>query len=251
MDLVVINHQDNVAIMNLNRGVTNPINLDLVKTISKNIQNLKDDNSTKSLILTSNNNKFFSIGFDLPELFELSIEELKTFYTSFNRLCLDLYSFPKPTLAALTGHAIAGGCILALCCDYRYISEGRKLMGLNEIKLGLPVPYPADALLRQLIGSRLAQEVVELGEFYQPEDSLSMGLVNKVFPVDQVLSEAINNAKILGNLPQNAFAQIKQNRTEGVKEQILSRLDEKEDFFLSCWQDDEVRELLREAIKKF
>jgi len=124
-------------------------------------------------------------------------------------------------------------------------------MGLNEIKLGLPVPYPADVILRQLIGPRLAQEVVELGEFYQPKDLLSMGLVNKVLPSEQVLTEAIKNAKTLGNMPQNAFARIKQNRTEGVKEQILSRLDEKENFFLSCWQDDEVRELLREAIKKF
>lgn len=251
MDLVIIKHQDNVAIMNLNRGVTNPINLDLVKAISENIQNLKDDNSTKSLILTSNNNKFFSIGFDLPELYELSIEEVKTFYSAFNRLCLDLYSFPKPTLAALTGHAIAGGCILTLCCDYRHISEGRKLMGLNEIKLGLPVPYPADCILRQLIGPRFAQELMELGEFYQPEESLSMGLVNKVLPPEQILTESIESAKTLGNMPQKAFTRIKQNRTEDVKEQILSRLDEKKGFFLSCWQDDEVRELLKEAIKKF
>lgn len=77
---------------------------------------------------------------------------------------LALYTLPKPVVAAITGHAIAGGCILALCCDYRFISEGRKLMGLNEVKLGVPVPYLADRVLHALVGTRYAREIIESGE---------------------------------------------------------------------------------------
>jgi len=133
------------------------------------IEKIKHDANVKGIVLTSSNEKFFSIGFDIPGLFEFSKEDLSNFYRSFNQLSIALNTLPKPTIAAITGHAIAGGCILALCCDYRFIAEGRKLMGPNEIKLGVPIPYPADCILRSLVGTRNAREITDNGDFYEPE----------------------------------------------------------------------------------
>jgi enoyl-CoA hydratase/carnithine racemase len=164
---------------------------------------------------------------------------------------MDLYTLPKPTIAALTGHAIAGGCVLALCCDYRFIAEGKKLMGLNEIKLGVPVPYPGDRILSQMVGARKAQEIMEGGEFYPPEESYKIGMVDQVSPLEQVLPEAIKQAKLLGAMPNKAYGMIKRNRVEGVESQVQAQLAKKEKFFLECWYSDETRKRLQEAIKKF
>ncbi|MFQ6084117.1 MAG: enoyl-CoA hydratase/isomerase family protein [Candidatus Aminicenantia bacterium] len=251
MELISIEYHDKVAILKLNRGITNALNLQLVNKLAEILQKVKDDSDVHSLVLGSSNEKFFSIGFDIPQLFELTKKDFKVFYQTFNRVCIDLYTFPKPTIAAITGHAIAGGCILALCCDYRFIAEGRKLMGLNEIKLGVPVPYPADCILHQIVGARNAREIMSTGEFYQPEELLQMGMVDQVLPLEQVLEKSIEKAKLLGALPHEAFGMIKRNRVEVVETQVLTHLAEKEQFFIECWYSDETRKRLKEAIKKF
>jgi enoyl-CoA hydratase/carnithine racemase len=251
MDLVKIENQDNVSILKMLNGVTNPINLEFVREISSNLEYLKNDQSVGGIVLCSDNNKFFSIGFDLPNLYKLNEKDIRTFYGSYNRLCLDLYTFPKPTVAALTGHAIAGGCILALACDYRIIASGKKLMGLNEIKLGLPVPYPGDIILKHITGIRFSQMIMEMGDFYGPEELLQMGMVNGIVKQKSVMEKSIEQAKLLGDYPPQAFKMIKRNRVEDVKKQIIEKLDEKEKYFLKSWFTEETRELLKEAAKKF
>ncbi len=251
MKMVRIERHGEVAIVKLDRGVTNTIDLQLVEELSETLQGVTHDPGVHSLVLGSSNERFFSIGFDIPQLFGLARQDFKFFYQTFNRVCMDLYTLPKPTIAAITGHAIAGGCILALCCDYRFIAQGRKLMGLNEIRLGVPVPYLADCVLRHIVGVRYARDIMDIGEFYQPEESLQMGIVDQVLPLEQVLPKSVEKARLLGGLSQEAFAMIKRNRVERVEAQVLTRLEEKERFFVDRWYSDEARERLREAMEKF
>ena len=251
MKMIRIEHHGEVAIAKLDRDVTNTIDLQLVEELSETLQGVTHDPGVHSLVLGSSNERFFSIGFDIPQLFGLARQDFKFFYQTFNRVCMDLYTLPKPTIAAITGHAIAGGCILALCCDYRFIAQGRKLMGLNEIRLGVPVPYLADCVLRHIVGVRYARDIMDIGEFYQPEESLQMGIVDQVLPLEQVLPKSIEKARLLGGSPQEAFAMIKRNRVERVEAQVLTRLEEKERFFVDRWYSDEARERLREAMEKF
>ncbi len=251
MKLIHIEHRDKVAILKLNRGIINALNPPLINELTESLHKVRDNTDVNSLVLSSSNDKFFSIGLDIPQLFELTKEDFKVFYQTFNRVCIDLYTLPKPTIAAITGHATAGGCILALCCDYRFIAEGRKLMGLNEIKLGVPVPYPADCILRQIVGTRYAREITNTGEFFQPETLLQMGMVDQVLPLEQVRPKSIEKAKLLGALPHKAFEMSKRNLVETVEAQILTHLAEKEEFFVECWYSEEGRKRLKEAIKKF
>jgi len=243
--------QDKVAILRLDRGITNSMNLELVRELGESMSKLRIDPGVQALVLTSVNDKFFSIGLDIPGLFSLPREEFAFFYSFFNQMCLELYTFRKPTVAAITGHAIAGGCILALCCDYRYMAAGRKLMGLNEIKLGVPVPFPADCILRNLIGARLARDVMDSGEFYPPEELLRMGMVDRVIPGEQLLSEAIDKAQALTSVSSEAFALIKRNRVDRLEARIRSRLEDRERQFVELWYSEEARQLLKEAISKF
>jgi len=251
MRMVVTSHHNGTTIIKLNRGVTNALDLGLVDELAETIHSVQNDPDSHSMVLASANDKFFSIGFDIPNLYKLHREDFRIFYRRFNQACLDLYTLPKPTVAAITGHAIAGGCILALCCDYRLIAEGRKLMGLNEIKLGVPVPYLGDCILRTLVGVRTAREVMELGEFYTAEMALEMGMVDQVLSLERVLSASIEKACVLGESPLQALAMIKQNRVRPVEERVLACQDEKTEAFLDCWYSGQARDRLREAIEKF
>lgn len=251
MKMIKTEHHEKVLVIKMDRGVTNAINLALIRELTKILDKAKKDSAVHSLVLTSANEKFFSIGFDIPRLYELDKRGFKTFFQAFNKLCLDLYTFPKPIIAALAGHAIAGGCILALCCDYRMISEGKKLMGLNEIKLGVPVPYAADCILRELVGFHYAREILDMGEFYRPEELFEMGMVDELLPLKEVLAKSIEKARTLGSLPQEPFITIKGNRTERVVAQITKHLKKKEEIFLKQWFSEEARQRLKEAMEKF
>lgn len=251
MELISIEQRGQVILARLTRGVTNALSLECVNELAQMLQWVKSDAGVRGLVLASANEKFFSIGFDIPQLYDLGRDDFLRFFLVFNRVCLDLYTLPKPTFAAMTGHAIAGGCILALCCDYRFIAEGRKLMGLNEIKLGAPVPYLADSILRSLIGVRQAREVMDKGEFYPPEACLAMGMVDRILPPDKVVEQAVEQAAELAALPAAAFGAIKRNRVEGIEAQVLARQEEKARLFVECWYADEARARLREAMAKF
>jgi enoyl-CoA hydratase/carnithine racemase len=251
MNLVSHEIQDNLAILKLNRGVTNSLNLELVHQLGENLSRLRSNPEVKAIVLASANDKFFSIGFDIPELLDLPRAEFAFFYSLFDQICLELYTFRKPTVAAITGHAIAGGCILALCCDYRYIAAGRKLMGLNEIKLGVPVPFPADCILRNLIGTRLARDVMDSGEFYPPEELLRIGMVDRVIPAEEALPAAFAKAQELASVSPEAFALVKRNRVDRLEARIRSRLEDRERQFIELWYSEGTRKLLKEATTKF
>lgn len=248
IDLV---YEDTVVVIKLDRGVTNPINLECIDEIAKVLQSVKIDQNAHGLVLSSTNEKFFSIGFDIPQLINLSKEDFRFFYKRFNQMCLDLYTLPKPTVAAITGHAVAGGCILALCCDYRLIAKGRKVMGLNEIKLGVPVPYLADCVLQSLVGIRSAREIMETGEFYKPEKLAQMGMVDQVLPLDEVLAESIKKARLLGSMSEEVYGTIKRNRVEMIESRVLMHWETKQEIFIECWYSDEARKRLKEAMEKY
>jgi len=250
-EFVTIEHQNQIAILKLHHGVPNAISGDLVHALDSALKSQEADPDVLGMVLTSANNKFFSIGLDIPNLFALSEKEFRSFYQSFNQMCLGILTTTKPLVAGITGHAIAGGCILTLCCDYRFISEGRKLIGLNEIKLGVPVPYVADCILRKLIGHRLARDVIDSGGFLAPEEAHRLGMVDRILPMEEVVSQAVEKAGELSSDSLEAFALIKSSRVYALKREITAQLAEREDAFIKCWFSKDARVRLKDAISKY
>ncbi len=246
-----IKSKNNLTIIELNNGVTNAISSELVSELREKLREISADDNVKGIILTGSNTKFFSIGLNIPGLYNLKKEEFIQFYTHFNELCIDLYSFPKPVIAAINGHAIAGGCILALCCDYRYISQGKKLMGLNEIKLGVPIPYPALYILENMIGSEQTQEFAYTGEFLLPESLLKLGIVHEIFPSDGLLDNSVKKCLSLAENPSLAFTKIKLDLKMPKVNHIKTRLESHIESFVDSWYSPETRALLKEAMEKF
>jgi enoyl-CoA hydratase len=108
-----------------------------------------------------------------------------------------------------------------------------------------------DCVLPAVVGGRHAREIMESGDFYPPDAALRMGLVDAVLPLDQVLPASVEKAKTLGAMPEQAFAIIKRNRTEGIEKAIVSQLEEQERRFVECWYSAAARERLKEAAAKF
>jgi enoyl-CoA hydratase/carnithine racemase len=248
MRKVILEAHDAVVTLRLNNGVTNAIGPELLDDLTGEVKRIKSE--FMGLVLAGGD-KFFCIGLDLPRLLHLSRSEMGEFYFKFTQAVLDLYTLPMPTACALGGHATAGGAILALSSDFRFASSGRKFIGFNEVKIGVPVPYLTDLILRQVVGDRCATEMMFKGEFVEPEKAQKIGLVDAVFSPEGLEEKAVAKIAELVALPPHGLTVIKNNRVEGVRSQYDDKRSVEADLFLGCWFNPSVQELLMEAAKKF
>jgi enoyl-CoA hydratase/carnithine racemase len=248
MGKVRIEANGEVAILRLDNGATNPLGEVLVRHLQETLDETR--NKFKAIVLAGNT-KFFSIGLDLPTLMPLNRTQMTDFWHRFNQVVFDLFTLPLPTVCAITGHAIAGGTILSLTSDYRIAAEGKLKFGLTEVKLGVPVPYLADMILREVVGERAATEMLYNGNLISVSDAQKIGLVDGVYPREAVENEAVMLASKLAALPQKAFAAIKSNRVEQIRNRNENSPQATQEIFLDCWFSDPTRELLKKACEAF
>jgi len=248
MTTVKIEDHGSVAILRLDNGKTNAINGQLVYDMQEALTEIT--NQYQGLVLAGGD-KFFSIGLDLPELLELERDTMSYFWHSFNQLAFDIFTMPLPTVCALSGHAVAGGNVLALTCDYRLAGSDKKQIGLNEIKLGVPVPYLADLILRQIVGDRAATNMIFRGEFMPFADAHKAGLIDDIFAPEDVEEQAVSKAALQAEFPQQAFAALKAHRVEDISLKYQEFSTSRNEVFLDCWFSAPVQELLQEAAQKF
>jgi enoyl-CoA hydratase/carnithine racemase len=248
MSTVLLETKGAVALLRMKNGVTNAIGPELVEDLGNALAQVKSD--CYGCILTGGN-KFFSIGLNLPQLLRFNRRQMDRFWDAFDQLALDLFTLPQPTAAAICGHAPAGGTILALAADCRFAAGGKKLMGLNEINIGVPVPFLADLILRRVVGDRTANRVVFGGELVSTEEAQRIGLVDEVSPEETVELRAFQAVTAMAERPRNAFAVIKQNFTESVSRRFERHRHAKKAMMLDCWFDPAVQRLLEKAAEKF
>ena len=117
-------------------------------------------------------------------------ERLSAFWSNRQEAYLKLYGHSRPVIAAINGHAPAGGCMLAMASDYRVMAEGKYTIGLNETLLGILAPFWFRDLMVSVVGTREASRGLQLGYLYSVEEALKVGLVDKAVPKDQVVSAA-------------------------------------------------------------
>jgi enoyl-CoA hydratase/carnithine racemase len=247
MTKVKVEHQGNVSLVRLDGGITNAIDTLMLDDLSTALDQAQEKSGAMVL---AGNAKFFSMGFNLPALLPLDRGAMGDFFYKFNQVVLKLLSAPFPTVCAIAGHAVAGGNILTLACDYRIAGE-RKKLGLNEVLLGVPVPYLADLMLRRIVPDRAAKEMVYQGSFISAADAKQVGLIDDLCSQDDVEEQAIMKAAGLAALPRPAFAAVKANGVEAVVLPYERHAREKNELFLDCWFDPGTQELLKEAARKF
>ena len=200
-----------VATIKLSRKPVNSLNLEFFSELLDWLLWIGTDETYKALILSSEIPMVFSAGLDIHEFKEPQVERLGNFWTSFQEVFMVLNSYPKPLVAAINGNAPAGGCILALCCDYRVMARAPKShpdkfyrIGLNETKLGIIAPPWVMTLYSYTIGQRKAERMLQLGSTPTADEALAIGLVDEVVDEDQVISAAQREVGRLLAVPNQA-----------------------------------------------
>lgn len=160
-------------------------------------------------IVLSGGPKVFSAGLDVPYLLGLGEdrEALTSAWQTFFAAARALAACPVPVVAAIAGHAPAGGCVLALCCDYRVMAAGDFRIGLNETQVGLVAPEGVQRLLRRAVGNARAERLLVMGELVEAERALQIGLVDELVDIEQVAARARTWLQQLLLLPREAMIQ--------------------------------------------
>src|ERR1700741_1502 len=138
MKFVHLSTNENIATIILNRPKVNALNEAVVEELSECFQRVANDSNVKAVILTGEGS-FFSFGLDVPEFLSYSKDSFIKFIIKFTDLYSYIFTFPKPVVAALNGHTIAGGCMIAIACDYRLMISGKAKISLNELTFGSTV----------------------------------------------------------------------------------------------------------------
>jgi enoyl-CoA hydratase len=236
MSFVAVRQESGIATVVLSRGKVNALNPAVVEELSAAFEALRGDTAARAVILTGSG-RFFSFGFDIPEFLSYTREEFARFLTRFTTLYRTLFSYPKPLLAALNGHAVAGGCMLALAADTAIVAEGNAKVALNEIGFGSSVFAGSTEMLQFRTGAR-ASEIVYSGAMYAPAEAQRLGLVSEVVPPEALLDRARAIAADLAAKPAAAFASIKALLRNPVAEAMAAREAASIAEFVDIWYSE-------------
>jgi enoyl-CoA hydratase/carnithine racemase len=204
MSFVKLTREQQVGILSLARGKANALNAELVEELFARVEELAGDAETRALVITSDVPRMFSGGFDVREVFRYPREPMGRFFTRFVGLFERIRTLPKPVVCALTGHAFAGGAILALAADFRVMADGANL-SVNEVDLAVMLPASMIRALARPAHPELARSMLLGAEVISAQRALAGGLVSEVLPVNEVLTAAVRRARQLGDKPSAAF----------------------------------------------
>lgn len=225
-----------VTVLRLEHGKANAVDTELARALGERLRTL--ESSPDPLVLTGTGS-IFSAGVDLFRVLDGGRTYLEGFMPAFRDVLIELFRFPRPVVAALNGHAIAGGCILACACDHRIMGDAVGRIGVPELQVGVPFPVHALEILRFVIPRQRFQGAVYGGRTYAPADAVEVGLVDEVVPQADVLERACEHAARLGAIPTRSFALTK----ELVRRPALAHIRSVsvEQAMLDVWDSDEVR----------
>jgi enoyl-CoA hydratase/carnithine racemase len=205
---------DRLLIITMARGKANALNAEMVEEMNATIASAASEDQVRGVVIASDRPRFFSGGFDAMEVFQYDRETMTEFFGRFIDLYEGLVNLPKPVVASVSGHAFAGGAVLALASDARVMARGPFGFALNEINLGLALPPGMIRMAAAAVGARCAREMVLEGVTFTPQQSLDAGLASELADSEAVLEQAVERARELAAKPPLTFATIKRSLNE-------------------------------------
>jgi enoyl-CoA hydratase len=213
---VKIEERGEEAVVRIDRPPANALDLELLEDGRQALEELAA--AEPGAVVLTGRDGFFSAGVDLKLAPTLDAAGQRAMVEGINRLFAGWYSFPRPVVAAVNGHAIAGGLILALCADYR-VGAGQGKLGLTELRAGIGYPLAAMTVVRAELSPPAARRLVLQAELVDPAEAHALGALDEVVDLDFVLARALEVAGELAALPRDAYGRIKrQLRSEAIAE---------------------------------
>lgn len=207
-----------IRLVRMARGKGNAMNAAFLEGIVAELDDA-EASPDRALILTGQG-KTFCAGVDLFAVAEGGEEYLKGFLPILTKSLLRALSFRKPLIAAVNGHAIAGGAILAMACDVRVMSQGSGKFGLTELKVGVPFPTIALEIARHGLPQAAFREAIYSARLYSPEEVRELGVVEELVDPDSLLERARERAMQLAQVPAEAFRITKEQSIQPVMDRF-------------------------------
>jgi len=197
MSLVTTSKSEGICTVKINRpDKLNAMNMDVAKELIKTFETLGKDDNIKVIILTGEGEKAFSAGADIEYMSKISPDE-SVEYAKLGQLVTSTVELVKqPTIAAVNGFALGGGCELAMSCDIRLAADTAKL-GQPEVTIGIPPGWGGTQRLMRIVGIAKAKELVYTGRMVKAEEAKEIGLVNHVYPLASLQEEALKMAQAI------------------------------------------------------
>jgi enoyl-CoA hydratase len=196
-----------VAVLHLEHGKANTLDTEFCRAITWAMEEVLDPRYV-AVVLTGTGD-IFSAGADLRRILAGGRGYIANFLPALSDAFLAVFGFPRPVVAAVNGHAIAGGAVLAAACDRRVMGDGQGRIGVTELLVGVPFPLVAMEILRCTLGNNRLSELAFLGRTYPHDQALMLGLVDEVTRQQEVLPRAVGLAKRLAAIPTGSFAHTK------------------------------------------
>ena len=247
MNTIKVTIKDKVAIISLDRGKANAINEEMVDDLQQMFLNIEKDDNILGVILGGKEG-FFSAGLDLIELYDYDELRIKEFWNKFLNLTVSLASFKKPLIAAISGHCPAGGCVLAICCDYRVMAEGKYIIGLNEVPVGIIVPNSIFQLYAFWIGNAPAYRFLLEGRLMGTEEALKVNLIDEIEKMPSLLTAAERQMTKYLQLNSVTWQQSKLNLRKELLYKINVDQSEYLNMMLKQWWSPSTRSILKTII---
>jgi len=232
-----------VAVLRLAHGKASAFDTELLRGLHAAVQ-AEQASSARAVVLTGSG-RIFSAGVDLRRVLE-GRSYLAEFLPALDELFLGLAELEKPLVAAINGHAIAGGCVLACSADRRILSTGRVTIGAPELVVGVPFPPSAFEMVRASVPAHALREVTLEGRLYSPDEALDRGLVDELVEPDALLERALQVAQGLAAIPPASFALTKRQLWAPSRARAAQPAPE----ILEAWASDAVQSHVASYVEK-
>jgi enoyl-CoA hydratase/carnithine racemase len=241
--MIEVSHQGDIAMVKMVHGKANAMDVELCEALAAQFAQLQSSRA-KAIVLTGQG-RMFSAGVDLVRLAESGGAYVRKLLPALNAMFVAVFCSPKPVVAALNGHAIAGGCVLASCADRRLMASESGRVGVTELLVGVAFPSLAFEAVRFVASPRYFPEVIYGGATYPPEAAVERGLVDEIVAPQVLIERAVAAAQAFAAVPAQSFAMTKRQMRAPVLER-LERCGQSIDAAVEdLWASPEVMERTR------
>ncbi|XP_063286641.1 enoyl-CoA delta isomerase 1, mitochondrial [Pelobates fuscus] len=244
--LVELDEATGVAVVKMKSPPVNSMSLEFLTEFSITLEKLEMDRGCRGVILTSVVPKIFSAGLDITEMCGKSAEHCAAFWRALQEFWIKLYGSNMMTVAAINGSSPAGGCLMAMCCDYRIMADSPKFaIGLNETQLGIVAPFWFKDVMSNVIGNRMTEQSLQLGQMFPAPEALKIGLVDQLVPEDKVESAAAAVVTQWLKVPDHARQLTKSMMRKQYVEKLVSQREADINNFVSFITRDSIQKSLQ------
>ena len=247
--MIKVSQKDQIQILELNRPKVNAIDESLIKSLNSELDKIEKNDSIKGLILTGQAG-IFSAGLDIVSLYNKDREYMESFWFLFSSLLLRIYRYPKLIFSAISGHSPAGGTVISIMTDYRIMSKGNYVIGLNEVAVGLSMPIGIGRVFQSLLGERMAEKMTLTGKLVNPKEAKEIGLIDEVVESEKLLNHSIDTMNKWLKLPFNKQIESKLSLRKEVIDLMIDTVEKENDNFINAWFSDECRITMEKIINK-